>query len=80
VIDMANRVLELTGNGAGIRFAPRRDWDVKTRLLSCIDKSRTRLGYEPSMPFEAGLEKTHEWFVKNWGLIDRHAEFPAAPT
>jgi hypothetical protein len=32
------------------------------------------------MPFEAGLEKTHEWVVKNWGLIDRHAEFPAAPT
>lgn len=79
VIDMANRVLELTGNEAGIRFAPRRDWDVKTRLLSCIEKSRNKLGYEPSMPFDTGLERTHEWFVENWDLIDRHAEFPAAP-
>lgn len=76
VIDMANTVNALTGNEAGINFTPRRDWDVKTRLLSCIDKSRTLLGYEPQTTFPKGLENTYEWFAENWESIDTHAEFP----
>lgn len=75
VIDMANAVNILTGNAAGIRYAERRDWDVKTRLLSCIDKSRRCLGYEPQMAFPDGLKRTHEWFVENWANIKRYAEF-----
>ncbi|NLX49547.1 MAG: NAD-dependent epimerase/dehydratase family protein [Methanospirillum sp.] len=75
VIDMASRILELTGSEAGITFTQRRDWDVKTRLLSCIDKARTRLGYEPKIPFERGLERTYEWFVDNWENIKSSAEF-----
>ena len=35
---MANRVNELTGNTEGIAYAERRNWDAKTKLLSCIDK------------------------------------------
>ena len=72
---MASRILELTGSEAGITFTQRRDWDVKTRLLSCIDKARTRLGYEPKIPFERGLERTYEWFVDNWENIKSSAEF-----
>lgn len=75
VIDMANAVNTLTGNAAGIRYVERRDWDVKTRLLSCIDKSRRCLGYEPQMAFQDGLKRTHEWFVENWANIKRYAEF-----
>lgn len=75
VIDMANAVNRLTGNEAGIHFTQRRDWDVKTRLLSCIDKSRKNLEYAPAMEFSNGLEKTHEWFVRNWDNIQNSAEF-----
>ncbi len=42
VIDMANIVNRLTGNERGIVFRDRRDWDVKTRLLSCITKAENR--------------------------------------
>jgi len=75
VVDMANLVNEITGNKAGIKFVARRDWDVKTRLLSSIDKSRRVLGYEPQKPFEEGIKEAHKWFVDNWEDIDRDSEF-----
>ncbi len=75
VIDMANAVNHLTGNEAGIQYKERRDWDVKTRLLSCITKAEKTLGYKPAMKFEDGLKETHRWFVENWENIDKSAEF-----
>ena len=75
VIDMANTVNKLTGNDAGIKFTQRRDWDVKTRLLSCITKADKKLGYKPKMKFEDGLKETHRWFADNWDLIERSGEF-----
>jgi UDP-glucose 4-epimerase len=75
VIDMAKRVNKLTGNKAGIVYRERRDWDVKTRLLSCITKAENKLGYRPQMKFEDGLEETHRWFVKNQDTIEKSAEF-----
>ena len=75
VIDMANRVNQLTGNDAGIQYKERREWDVKTRLLSCITKAERVLGYKPHMKFEKGLKDTHQWFVENWDTIEKSAEF-----
>jgi nucleoside-diphosphate-sugar epimerase len=75
VIDMANRVNKLTGNKAGIVYKERRDWDVKTRLLSCITKAEKKLGYMPRMKFEEGLKETHRWFVGNRSVIEKSAEF-----
>jgi len=75
VIDMANRVNELTNNPAAISYAPRRDWDVKTRLLSCITKAEKKLGYKPKMKFEDGLKQVHVWFEENWATIEKSAEF-----
>jgi UDP-glucose 4-epimerase len=75
VIDMANIVNELTGNKAGIKHVPRRDWDVKHRLLSSIEKPKKLLGYQPQTSFEQGLKKVHQWFIENWENIERCAEF-----
>jgi UDP-glucose 4-epimerase len=63
VIDMVRMVNELTGNESGIAYIERRDWDVKTRLLSSIGKAQRLLDYKPQMRFEDGLEKVHDWFV-----------------
>ena len=76
ILDMAARVNELTGNMAGIITAPKRVWDTKTRLLANIDRAKALLGYEPKMDFDAGLQKTIEWFKANWEHIRRDAEFP----
>ena len=75
VIDLANIVNEFTDNNAGIKYVKRRDWDVKTRLLSSIDKAKKLLGYKPQMEFEEGLKKVHEWCVENLDNINRSAEF-----
>ncbi|MFC1939771.1 NAD-dependent epimerase/dehydratase family protein [Chloroflexota bacterium] len=75
VIDMANTINELTGNPAGVKYVPRRDWDVKHRLLSSIKKAGELLDYQPQMQFEDGLEKVREWFVERWDDIKQSAEF-----
>jgi len=75
VIDMANMVNKLTGNEAGILFADRRNWDVKCRLLSSVEKAKRILGYEPKMVFKYGLINLHAWFKKNWPDIGYSAEF-----
>jgi nucleoside-diphosphate-sugar epimerase len=85
-VGIANVVNELTGQTlrkfnqkccaeAGIKYVERRDWDVKTRLLSSIEKAKRLLGYKPQMKFEDGLKKVHEWFVENRKNIERSAEF-----
>lgn len=75
VIDMANMVNELTGNTEGISYAPRRNWDAKTRLLSSIKKAQKILEYQPKYSFKQGLKSTHNWFIDNWDEIEKSAEF-----
>ena len=75
VIDMAKTVNELTENYSKIVYNERRDWDVKTRLLSSIDKAERLLDYKPQTGFEDGLRKVHEWFVEHQDNIKRSAEF-----
>lgn len=75
VKDMANLVNQITGNKAGIKFVQRRDWDVKTRLLSSIDKAKEILDYQPHVQFEDGVKELHRWFVQNHTNIIKSAEF-----
>ncbi|VVB70262.1 GDP-L-fucose synthase [uncultured archaeon] len=75
VIDMANMINRLVGNNAGIVFSKRRNWDVKCRLLSSVEKATKVLGYKPQTEFEDGIEKVHLWFSENWENIKRTAEF-----
>ena len=89
VIDLANMVNELTGQTlgkfdqkryassaeAGIKYVERRDWDVKHRLLSSIEKAKRLLDYKPQMEFTDGLKRVQEWLVEKWGDIDKNAEF-----
>jgi len=75
VVDMASIVNELVGNEAGVVYIERRDWDVKTRLLSSIGKARGLLGYEPQTGFEDGLKNVRGWFAENWGEIRKSGKF-----
>jgi UDP-glucose 4-epimerase len=75
VIDLANEVNRLTRNDLGILYTERRDWDVKTSIISSIDKAKRLLGYQPQVTFEDGLRNVHGWFVENWENIKASAEF-----
>lgn len=75
VIELANIVNRLTGNEAGVKYVARRDWDVKHRLLSSIEKARKLLDYQPQTEFEDGIKKVHKWFTEHWENITKSAEF-----
>jgi nucleoside-diphosphate-sugar epimerase len=75
VIEMANLVNIITGNKSGTKLTLRRDWDVKTRLLSSIDKAQKILGYQPEMQFEDGIKELFNWFIQNSDNISKSAEF-----
>jgi len=51
VIDLANMVNKLTDNKERIKYVKRRNWDVKKRLLSSIDKAKKLLDYKPQTKF-----------------------------
>jgi UDP-glucose 4-epimerase len=61
IVDLANAINELTGNAAGIEYAPRRSWDSTIDRRAAIDHARDVLGYSPTVGLEDGLARTHEW-------------------
>jgi UDP-glucose 4-epimerase len=63
--DLAEWIIELTENKAGVIFKERRNWDKKNRLLASIEKARRILGYKPTMDFKEGLVQVHAWFLEN---------------
>jgi len=75
VIELAHIINRLTDNDVGIEYLERRNWDVKHRLLSSIEKAKKLLDYKPMMSFEDGLKKVHKWFIEKWENIKKNAEF-----
>jgi nucleoside-diphosphate-sugar epimerase len=75
IVDLANMINTAVGNKAGIRFAQRRKWDTKSRLLASVERARNLIGYQPNTTFEVGLENTVRWFRDNWDKIEKAARF-----
>ncbi len=75
ICDLAEWILEITDNKAGIVFRERRDWDKKNRLLGSIEKARKILGYEPKMDFKVGLKHVYAWFTENQENIRASCKF-----
>jgi nucleoside-diphosphate-sugar epimerase len=72
---LAEMINSAVGNKAGVELVARRKWDTKNRLLASVDKARELLGYEPSMRFEEGLDRTVHWFRDHWDHIRQCASF-----
>ncbi len=66
VIDLANKINDITGNKAGIKFVEKRNWDSIKKRCASIEKARNILGYEPSsINLETGLKEAFEWLKQN---------------
>lgn len=59
--ELAGQVLRLTGSSSEVQYLPLPADDPKKRKPN-IEKAQTRLGWEPRVELEAGLEKTIEYF------------------
>lgn len=61
IIDLAKKVIELTGSKSKMIFKPLPDDDPKQRRPA-IDLAKKELGWEPKVPLEIGLKNTIEYF------------------
>ena len=75
ILEVAEKVNLITGNEGNITFKPRRVWDTKMRMLACTDKAKKLINYEPIVDFEEGFSDNYTWFMDNWELIERDADF-----
>jgi nucleoside-diphosphate-sugar epimerase len=52
---------ELTGKNLEAKYDPAREGDIRDSLAD-IQKARQMLGYDPTVMFEEGLQRTFEWY------------------
>ncbi len=64
-----NELVSLLGEIAGrvprVRQEPPRPGEI-VRNYSRIEKARRRLGHAPAVPLADGLDRTYEWFAREW--------------
>lgn len=75
IVDLIDKVNEVTLNSAGVMRLKRRKWDTKPRLLASIEKAEKLIGYSPIVEFDAGFQTNVEWFKDNWEMIEHLADF-----
>ena len=63
IIDLAKKIIELTGSRSKLIFKPLPEDDPRQRKPD-ISLAKKKLGWEPKIPLEAGLKKTIEYFEK----------------
>lgn len=57
IVDLAKKIIALTGARSSIVHAPGRKGDVRDSLAS-LTRAREAIGYEPKTPIESGLKET----------------------
>jgi dTDP-glucose 4,6-dehydratase len=69
ILTFAEKINEVTGNSAGIRRMelPESRLGDPARRCPEITRARTRLGWEPGIGLEEGLERTIRWFRQELG-------------
>lgn len=66
VLELADRVKEITGSSSTITYQPLPEDDPQRRRPR-LDKARAILGWEPEVELEEGLRRVVEWFQNNPG-------------
>jgi nucleoside-diphosphate-sugar epimerase len=67
VLQLAAKVLEVTGSKSEVMFEPLPEDDPAQRRPD-IALARSRLGWEPTVSLEQGLERTAPWFAQRLGV------------
>lgn len=61
---LAETINKLLGGTSPVTFAPSRTGEV-THYIADITHARTKLGYDPTVPFADGIVRTVEWYSAN---------------
>jgi dTDP-glucose 4,6-dehydratase len=65
ILEMAKKILQITGSGSGMVFRPLPEDDPKQRRPD-ITKAQKILGWNPAVKLDTGLRETVEWFKKGY--------------
>ncbi len=61
ILEFARLIIRMTASGSAIEWRALPEDDPRTRQPD-ISRARALLGWEPTVPVEAGLERTIEWY------------------
>ncbi|PIR53628.1 nucleoside-diphosphate sugar epimerase [Candidatus Peregrinibacteria bacterium CG10_big_fil_rev_8_21_14_0_10_49_10] len=64
IVRLAERMKELTGSTSDMNVQKSRRGEV-TNYIANIEKAHKAFGYEPTVSFEEGIEKTVKWYKEN---------------
>ena len=74
ILDLAERVVSLTGGHSDIKIlGKRRGWDKTIRRCACIEEISEKLGYVPRVTLDEGLPLTVAWLRDKWMNSNEHA-------
>ena len=76
MLELARRIIEMTDSKSGIDYGPLPPDDPGRRRPD-ISLARTRLGWEPVVPFEEGLRLTTEYFREKLATMLRESTISA---
>ena len=74
VHDIADRLLRLVGAQATPVFGARADRPVEWARVADVQDAHAKLGWRPTVPLEAGLKKTVEWYRRHVSASSRSTE------
>jgi len=72
--ELATKIIELTGNAAGLELLPRRSWDHSGKRFGSTSKSRRELGWTATVSLDEGLKRTVDWTRANFAIIREFVE------
>jgi nucleoside-diphosphate-sugar epimerase len=61
MLELAERIIRLTGSASTVEFIPRPTDDPTVRQPD-ITLAKAELGWEPKVDLDDGLQRTIEWF------------------
>jgi nucleoside-diphosphate-sugar epimerase len=82
ILELAQRINELTKNPMPIDLKPKRNWDRSGKRFGSIEKAQRELNFKATTDLQTGLKQTIAWTRDNIDTIDaciaRHAASMAA--
>lgn len=73
--ELAEMILELTGNIARLDIQPARDWDNSGRRFGSTEKAEREIGFRAEVDIRSGLAATVDWTRKNEHVIRDRMEW-----
>jgi len=75
VIDLAKKILELTGGNSEIRHLPMRRGEMNTGLIYANGNMEKLIGFKPRITLEEGLKRTIGWYKKHLDSFEEIYQF-----